>query len=79
MLSAAAVEYARLRMFNDGKVLSGRHGESKVVALSVFWQIPQYLLVGLSEVNPSFDSRYGLALKLGSLPAVAGLFCSNLY
>ena len=51
MLSAAAVEYARLQKFKNGEVLPGRHGSAKIVALSVFWQIPQYLLVGLSEVS----------------------------
>lgn len=50
MLSAAAVEFARLRMYRRGALLRERDGEASVVLLSVFWQIPQYLLVGLSEV-----------------------------
>ena len=58
MLSAAAVEWVRLRLFHEGDVLpetfshDGRPA-SRVVRLSVFCQIPQYLLVGLSEVPPA--------------------------
>jgi len=53
MLSAALVEYYRLELFKRGRVLPGKfnHG-TRIVDLSVFWQIPQYLLVGLSEVLP---------------------------
>ena len=60
MLSAAAVEYVRLLLFRHGDVLPDRgHMHSllgggtgtRIVNLSVFWQIPQYLLVGLSEVQ----------------------------
>ena len=53
MLSAALVEFARLELFRKGQVLPHAkvdHG-TQVVRLSVFWQIPQYLLVGLSEVG----------------------------
>lgn len=53
MLSAGIVEFARLEMYRRGKVLPHEklnHG-TQIVRLSVFWQIPQYLLVGLSEVS----------------------------
>lgn len=52
MLSAAFVEFARLEFYKKGRVLPDRinHG-TRIVQLSVFWQIPQYLLVGLSEVS----------------------------
>ncbi|KAK9806330.1 hypothetical protein WJX72_010466 [[Myrmecia] bisecta] len=65
MVTAAGVEFYRLRLFHEGKVmpesytaasLVGRHlGERQpaVVQMSVFWQIPQYLLIGLSEVLAS--------------------------
>ena len=62
MLAAAAVEWYRLRLFHEGKVLPAldsnhshsilhhRNG-SGIVDMNVFWQAPQYLLVGLSEVS----------------------------
>lgn len=59
MLAAAAVEWYRLQLFHQGKVLQGnsggsalsRHGGSGIVDMNVFWQVPQYLLVGASEVS----------------------------
>lgn len=59
MLAAAAVEWYRLQLFHKGKVLHGnsgasalsRHDGSGIVDMNVFWQVPQYLLVGLSEVS----------------------------
>ena len=59
MLSAAAVEWYRLRLFHQGKVLPSLSGQSAlnrrhgsgIVDMNVFWQVPQYLLVGLSEVS----------------------------
>lgn len=64
MLAAAAVEWYRLRLFHEGKVLpalGGNHSQSilhhrngsGIVDMNVFWQAPQYLLVGLSEVSTS--------------------------
>ena len=65
MLAAAVVEWYRLKLFHEGKVLSalgGNHSQSVlnhrdgggVVDMNVFWQVPQYLLVGLSEVSTPF-------------------------
>ena len=64
MLAAAAVEWYRLKLFHEGKVLpalGGNHSQSVlshrdgsgIVDMNVFWQVPQYLLVGLSEVRLS--------------------------
>ncbi|PSC75608.1 NRT1 PTR FAMILY -like [Micractinium conductrix] len=55
MLLAAWVEWKRLALFHGGKysgdgAADNHHG---VVAMSVWWQIPQYLAVGLSEVFTS--------------------------
>ncbi len=50
MLAAGIVEFARLEYYRRGKVLPEKFHSSQIVDLSVFWQIPQYLLVGLSEV-----------------------------
>lgn len=63
MLAAAAVEWYRLKLFHEGKVLPASGGNqsqsilshrdgSGIVDMNVFWQVPQYLLVGLSEVRP---------------------------
>ena len=61
MLAAAACEYQRLRLFHEGKTISGDYGgplgarqHPKVVDMNVFWQVPQYLLIGLSEVTCLF-------------------------
>ena len=62
MLAAAAVEWYRLKLFHEGKVLPAAGGNrsqsilshrdgSGIVDMNVFWQVPQYLLVGLSEVR----------------------------
>lgn len=56
MLAAAAVEFKRLDLFHQGHVLppsNRHHHELETVAMSVFWQVPQYLLIGLSEVFTS--------------------------
>ncbi|KAK9827526.1 hypothetical protein WJX74_008315 [Apatococcus lobatus] len=60
MLAAAACENQRLRLFHEGKTISGDYGlplgarqHPKVVDMNVFWQVPQYLLIGLSEVFAS--------------------------
>ena len=63
MLASAAVEWRRLQLFREGDILApaaeaavmhwgarGRH-EAAIVNMNVFWQVPQYLLIGLSEVS----------------------------
>ena len=75
MLAAAAVEWYRLKLFHEGKVLPALGGSpghsilshrdgSGIVDMNVFWQVPQYLLVGLSEVR--------ICLK-GSKPVIASI------
>ena len=49
MLAGGAVEMVRLSQFKQGHVLT--HDRNAIVDMSVFWQIPQYILVGLSEVS----------------------------
>ena len=49
MLAGSAVEVVRLGLFKQGHVLT--HDKNAIVDMSVFWQIPQYILVGLSEVS----------------------------
>ena len=39
----------RLGLFKRGHVLTD--DKNAIVNMSVFWQIPQYILVGLSEVS----------------------------
>jgi len=54
MLCAAYVEWYRLKLFNQGQVIGSTTGENDtVVDMSVWWQVPQYLLIGLSEVFTS--------------------------
>ena len=49
MLAGGAVEIVRLSLFKQGHVLTD--DRNAIVDMSVFWQIPQYILVGLSEVG----------------------------
>ncbi|CAL5228309.1 g11415 [Coccomyxa viridis] len=51
MLAGGAVEMVRLSLFKQGHVLTD--DKNAIVDMSVFWQIPQYILVGLSEVLAS--------------------------
>ncbi|RMZ54186.1 hypothetical protein APUTEX25_005342, partial [Auxenochlorella protothecoides] len=55
MFAAASLEAWRLRLYAAHDVLpaAGANDWGRVVNLSVWWQAPQYLLVGLSEVFTS--------------------------
>ena len=64
MLAAAGLEKWRLEELHRGHTLPHAHthagqrlGSGKtIVDLSVFWQTPQYLLIGLSEVRVSVQA-----------------------
>ena len=54
MFCAAAVEARRLSLYQAGHYTRSQEpgmAHMKVVDMSVFWQVPQYLLVGVSEVR----------------------------
>lgn len=61
MLIAAYVEWYRLKLFHEGYIEDGTADggaaalghHPKAVHMSVWWQVPQYLAVGLSEVFTS--------------------------
>ncbi len=54
MLAGGVVEMVRLSLFKQGHVLTD--DKNAIVDMSVFWQIPQYILVGLSEVSACCDA-----------------------
>jgi peptide/histidine transporter 3/4 len=51
MFMSATVEARRLKLFKEGKLI-GDEGEG-IVDMSVWYQIPQYLLIGASEIFTS--------------------------
>ena len=62
MVAAAAVEWYRLKLYHQGKVLPAlghnkaesilsHHDGSGVVGMHMLWQVLQYLLEGVSEMN----------------------------
>ncbi|KAL3151753.1 hypothetical protein ABBQ38_012730 [Trebouxia sp. C0009 RCD-2024] len=99
MLAAAAVEWYRLKLFHEGKVLPALGGSpghsilshrdgSGIVDMNVFWQVPQYLLVGLSEVLASIgqleffydqapDVMRSCSMALQLLSVAAGSYLSG--
>ena len=53
MFAAAVVEWRRLSLYQAGHFFASKEPGMEhmdIVDMSVFWQIPQYLLVGISEV-----------------------------
>ncbi|KAK6918521.1 Proton-dependent oligopeptide transporter family, partial [Dillenia turbinata] len=81
MITAAIVEINRLKYAHDGK---------ETASLSIFWQVPQYVLVGISEAfvfvaqmeffasqSPDGLKSLGMGLCMFS-SAIGGYFCSLL-
>ncbi|DBA89647.1 hypothetical protein WJX79_009961 [Trebouxia sp. C0005] len=99
MVAAAAVEWYRLKLYHEGKVLPALDGNqaqsilshrdgSGIVDMNVFWQVPQYLLVGLSEVLASIgqleffydqapDVMRSCSMALQLLSVAAGSYLSG--
>ena len=53
MFVSAAVEYKRLELYNAGDILDEDEG---IVNMSVWYQVPQYLLIGTSEIFASIGT-----------------------
>lgn len=53
MFVSAAVEYRRLALYNAGEILDEEEG---IVDMSVWYQVPQYLLIGTSEIFASIGT-----------------------
>lgn len=61
MLIAAVVEAKRLSLFKDNKIIENPSWKDETalpdgavaVDMSVYWQIPQFMLIGASEILAS--------------------------
>jgi hypothetical protein len=76
MAVAAWVEWYRLDMYHKSHPgLQGDDGDNHhvIVPMSVWWQIPQYLLVGLSEVRARCAHCVWCACCVGCRAALARL------
>jgi len=89
MLAAAGVEVWRLHLADEKQFIDGSASRSgEIVNMSVFWQAPQYLLVGMSEVLGSIgqmeffydqapDSMRSLCMAMQLLSTALGGYLSS--